>query len=169
VFAALRRDAGLDLPFPGASPSLGVTEMVDVELLARAIAWAGEADSARNQIFNVANGDAFAWADLWPVIAAETGLPLGTPQAMSVRAYVDGEVERWATLVRRHRLSVDERLEFLGESASLLDFAVNNTDRPILTSTIKIRRAGFAECIDTSESIIGWLRRWREERLIPPL
>lgn len=167
VFAVLRRDAGLDLPFPGTWPSAGVTEMVDVELLARAIAWAGEAGSARNQIFNVANGDAFAWADLWPAIAAEIGLPLGPPQSMSVRAYVDGEVGRWAALVRQHRLSVDERLEFLGESASLLDFAVNNTNRPVLTSTIKIRQAGFSDCIDTTQSIITWLRRWRHERLIP--
>jgi nucleoside-diphosphate-sugar epimerase len=168
VFASLRRDAGLDLPFPGTWPSLGVTEMVDVELLARAIDWAGEAESARDQIFNVANGDAFAWADLWPVITEEIGLPLGVPTPMSVRAYVDGEVERWAAMVRRHGLSVDERLAFLGESASLVDFAVNNTNRPILTSTIKIRQAGFHDCRDTAESVVEWLRRWRTERLIPP-
>jgi len=168
VFASLRRDAGLDLPFPGTWPSHGVTEMVDVELLARAVAWAGEAGSALNQIFNVANGDAFTWVDLWPLIADEIGLAVGKPEAMSVRAYVDAEVERWAALVRRHGLSVDERLEFLGESASLLDFAVNATDRPILTSTIKIRQAGFHDCVDTGDSIVSWLRRWRAERLIPP-
>jgi nucleoside-diphosphate-sugar epimerase len=168
VFASLRRDAGLDRPFPGTWPSLGVTEMVDVELLARAIEWAGEAESARDQIFNVANGDAFAWADLWPVIAEEIGLPIGLPTPMSVRAYVDGEVERWAAMVRRHGLSVDEGLAFLGESASLVDFAVNNTNRPILTSTIKIRQAGFHDCVDTADSVVGWLRRWRAERLIPP-
>lgn len=168
VFAALRRDAGLDLPFPGTWPSLGVTEMVDVELLARAIGWAGEADSARGQVFNIANGDAFAWADLWRVIAAEMDLPLGAPSPMSVRAYVDGEVERWAGMVRRHGLSVDERLAFLGESASLVDFAVNATDRPILTSTIKIRQAGFHDCMDSAESVVGSLRRWRAERMIPP-
>lgn len=168
VFASLRRDAGLDLPFPGTWPSLGVTEMVDVELFARAIDWASTAESARDQIFNVANGDAFTWADLWPVIAEEIDLPLGIPIPLSVRAYVDGEVERWTEMVRRHGLSVDGRLAFLGESASLVDFAVNNTSRPILTSTIRIRQAGFHDCVDTAESVIGWLRRWRAERLIPP-
>lgn len=169
VFAALRRDAGLDLPFPGSWPSLGVTEMVDVELLARAIGWAGEANAARDQVFNIANGDAFAWVDLWEVIAAEMDIPLGVPTSMSVRAYVDGEVERWAALVRRHRLSVDDRFAFLGESASLVDFAVNNTNRPILTSTIKIRQAGFAHCMDSADSVVRWLRRWRAERMLPPL
>ena len=113
VFASLRRDAGADLPFPGTWPSLGVTEMVDVELLARAIAWAGDAPAARGETFNIANGDVFAWPDLWPVIADEIGLPLGRPEAMSVRAYVDGEVDRWAALVRRYGLTVDDRLAFL--------------------------------------------------------
>lgn len=87
---------------------------------------------------------------------------------MSVRTYVDGEVERWRAMVRRHVLSVDERLAFLGESASLVDFAVNNTNRPILTSTIKIRQAGFADCMDSADSVVRWLRRWRAERLLPP-
>lgn len=168
VFASLRRDAALDLPFPGAWPSPGVTEMVDVELLARAIAWAGEAPAARDQIFNVANGDAFAWANLWPLIAEEIGLPMGKPQPMSVRAYIDGEAARWASLVERHGLTVDPHLQFLGESGSLIDFAVNNMQRSVLTSTIKIRRAGFHDCIDTGKSVIGWLRRWRADRLIPP-
>lgn len=169
VFAALRRDAGLDLPFPGTWPSLGVTEMVDVALLARAVAWAGETVAARDRTFNVANGDVFAWADLWPGIAVEMGLPVGAPQPMSVRAYVDGAVDRWAALVRRYGLAADERLDFLGESASLLDFAVNNTNRPILMSTIRIRQAGFQDCVDTAASVAAWLRCWRAERLIPPL
>src|SRR5205807_9675927 len=39
VFAALRREAGLDLPFPGGAPR--VAQAIDADLLARAIAWAG--------------------------------------------------------------------------------------------------------------------------------
>lgn len=168
ILAAVRQDAGLDFPFPGTWPSPGVTEMVDVQLLARAIAWAGESDAARNQTFNVANGDAFAWVDLWPVIAEEMGIAPGPPQPFSVRAYIDGERSRWAAMVEKHGLSVDPDLAFLGESASLLDFAVNTMERSVLTSTIKIRKAGFADCIDTAESVVKWLRQWREEGLIPP-
>jgi nucleoside-diphosphate-sugar epimerase len=62
VYAALRREAGLDLPFPGGAPR--VAQAIDADLLARVIGWAGEAASARNEIFNVANGDVFVWENI---------------------------------------------------------------------------------------------------------
>jgi nucleoside-diphosphate-sugar epimerase len=168
VFAALRRDEGLGLPFPGAGPSLGVMEMVDVELLARAIAWSGRAETAADQIFNVANGDVFAWPDLWPLIAEEMGVAADAPQPMSVRSYLDDAADRWRLLARRHRLKASEDIGFLGESGSLADFALGNCARTILTSTIKLRQAGFGDCIDTAASVVGWIRRWRAEGLLPP-
>ena len=169
VFAELRRDARLDLPFPGAGPSSGVSEMVDVELLARGIAWAAEAPAARNQIFNIANGDVYAWPDLWPVIAQEIGLPVGATQSMSLRDSINEQSERWASLVRRHGLAVDENpAAFLGESSALADFAFENCARSLLTSTIRLRQAGFHDCIDTAESVVKWIRRWRSEGLLPP-
>src|SRR3546814_21097108 len=59
------------------SSDLGVMEMVDVELLAKAIAWAADAPNARNRTFNVENGDTYIWPDLWPVIASEIGIATG--------------------------------------------------------------------------------------------
>jgi len=169
VFALLRREAGLALPFPGAGTHLGVMEMVDVELLARAVTWAAQASGARNQVFNVANGDVYVWPDLWPVIAAELGVPVGIPEPMSVRAAIDSQADAWARIVRRHRLNVPENpTEFLGESASLADFALGNCARTVVTSTVKIRQAGFHETIDTAASVVRWIRRWREEGLLPP-
>jgi nucleoside-diphosphate-sugar epimerase len=170
VFAALRKDAGLALPFPGLGDRHdGVMEMVDVELLARGIAWATEVPAARNQIFNIANGDVYVWPDLWPVIAEEMGMDAGPPQPFSVRAYIDSEAPRWTAIVRRHGLSAPEDVAaLLGESGSLADFALGNCGRSILTSTIKLRQAGFADCVDTSESVVRWIRRWRAEGLIPP-
>jgi hypothetical protein len=44
VYAALRREAGLDLPFPGGAPR--VAQAIDADLLVRVIAWVGEAASA---------------------------------------------------------------------------------------------------------------------------
>jgi nucleoside-diphosphate-sugar epimerase len=169
VFAVLRKEAGLRLPFPGGSANLGVMEMVDVELLARAIAWSAHAPTARNQIFNVANGDTYVWPDLWPIIAEEIGLPVGEPQSMSLRAYIDERRGAWSRLVSRHGLIVPENpAVFLGESASLADFALGNCSRTVLTSTIKVRQAGFHDCIDTAQSVVKWIRRWREAGMLPP-
>src|SRR5271170_8293155 len=124
VFASLLKAQGRDLPFPGSRDNLGVMEMLDVELLARAIAWAAESPQAGDQIFNIANGDTYVWPDIWPIIAAEIGIPVGPAQPMSVRDAVFGRAELWCELVRRHRLAAPEDPRvFLGESCSLADFA----------------------------------------------
>jgi hypothetical protein len=39
--------------------------------------------------------------------------------------------------------------------------------RSQLMSTIKIRRAGFGECIDTIDSFTGWWRELQARRLLP--
>ena len=169
VFAVLRKEAGLRLPFPGARANLGVTEMVDVELLARAIAWSAHAPAAHNQTFNIANGDAYVWPDLWPIIADEIGLPVGEAQPMSLRAYIDERRGAWSRLVSRHGLRVpDDPAVFLGESAWLSDFVLGNCSRTVLTSTVKLRQAGFHDCIDTAQSVVKWIRRWREAGMLPP-
>jgi hypothetical protein len=41
------------------------------------------------------------------------------------------------------------------------------TGLPILVSGIKVRKAGFADCCDTLESFMFWLRRIAETRLLP--
>jgi nucleoside-diphosphate-sugar epimerase len=169
VFACLLKEERRDLPFPGSPDNLGVMEMLDVELLARAIAWAAEAASARDQVFNVANGDTYVWPDLWPIIAAEIGISVGAAEPLSVRDAVFGRSSLWRELVRRHGLAAaeDPRV-LLGESCALADFALGHCARAVLTSTIKIRQAGFHDCVDTADSVVKWLRRWREHRLLPP-
>jgi nucleoside-diphosphate-sugar epimerase len=168
VFASLLKEQGRALPFPGSADSLGVMEMVDVELLARAIAWAADASTAADQIFNVANGDTYVWPDLWPLIAQEIGMAVAPPEPMSVRDAVFGRAQTWRELVRRNGLIAPEDPRvFLGESCALADFALGNCGRTVLTSTIKIRRAGFHDCMDTADSVVKYLRRWRAERLLP--
>ncbi|MDB6062525.1 MAG: hypothetical protein JWM78_2628 [Verrucomicrobiaceae bacterium] len=169
VFASLQKEAGLPLAFPGSADNLGVMEMVDVELLARAIAWSTDAQSARNQTFNMANGDVYVWPDIWAAIADEIGIPLGAPQPISVVAAIAAQADMWKQLVARHQLNAPaDWKEFLGESAALADFQLNNCGRSVLTSTIKIRQAGFHDCIDSAVSVVGWIRRWRDEKLLPP-
>ncbi|HEY3852391.1 MAG TPA: NAD-dependent epimerase/dehydratase family protein [Steroidobacteraceae bacterium] len=169
VFAALLKEERKHLCFPGAGDAGGVMEMVDVELLAQGLAWAAASPNAADQVFNIANGDTYIWPDLWPVIAADFGMPVGAPEPCSVASAIMSRAAQWSDIVREHGLAAptDPRL-FLGESAALADFALNHCARAVLTSTIKIRRAGFAGCIDTAESVVKWLDRWRGQRLLPP-
>lgn len=168
VLATLRRAAGLDLPLPAAAVHGAIIQMTDVELLADGIAWAAAADTAANQIFNIANGDEFTWRDLWPVIAGEIGVPTGPPASYSVREEIARRAPLWAELVHRHDLPVPaDPLQYLGESGALSDFALAANSNVVL-STVRIRQAGFHAAIDTADSVTGWIRRWRAAGMLPP-
>lgn len=170
VFASIRRAEGLDLPFPGTRDDLGVMEMVDVDLLARAIDWAAEAEAARDRVFNIANGDVYTWPDMWPRLARMLRIAPGEHEPMSVRSYIEERATIWADLVRRHELSAQsDVMAFLGESGALADFMLGNCNRSVLTSTIRLRQAGFAECMDSADCLRHWIGRWRDQHLLPPL
>jgi hypothetical protein len=36
-----------------------------------------------------------------------------------------------------------------------------------ITDTLRIRKSGFSECIDSEEMFLGMFRRFREDRIIP--
>jgi nucleoside-diphosphate-sugar epimerase len=102
VYAALRREAGLNLPFPGGAPR--VAQAIDADLLARAIAWAGEATSTRNEIFNITNGDVFVWENIWPAIAASLGMRPGGHVPLSLDRDIRPREEEWETICAQHGL-----------------------------------------------------------------
>lgn len=168
VLAALRRDAGKPLDLPAGATSGALIEMTDVDLLADGIAWASTTPEAANRIFNITNGDVFAWRNLWPVIADTIGVEAGDARSYSVRDEIAAESERWGALVRRHELPVPtDPFEYLGESAALADYALA-ADRSVVTSTIAIRQAGFSRFIDTASSVRSWINRWRDMGMLPP-
>ena len=84
VYAAMMRRAGKTrLDYPGGVGR--VAQAVDADLLARAIAWSGEAATARNEIFNVTNGDVFVWPNVWPAIADALGFARRRARAAGAR------------------------------------------------------------------------------------
>ena len=57
VFGAVRKAGGQPLCYPGIET--GVSDMIDVELMAQCLEWAATSPTARNEIFNISNGDVF--------------------------------------------------------------------------------------------------------------
>src|SRR6476619_3241242 len=83
VYAAIMREQGREaLDYPGGAAR--VAQAVDVDLLARAIAWSGEAEAARNEAFNVTNGDVFTWENIWPAISDALGMKPGKAAPLSL-------------------------------------------------------------------------------------
>jgi nucleoside-diphosphate-sugar epimerase len=44
-------------------------QMSSAQILVEAADWAGTSPNARNEIFNITNGDTFRWQHMWPKIA----------------------------------------------------------------------------------------------------
>ena len=170
--AALRRLDGFDdLPFPGGAPR--VAQAVDADLLARAIAWAGEAANARNEIFNVTNGDVFVWQNIWPAIADALGMKDGGAQPCSLDATTRTREADWARVCQQYGLRAGNLKDFVGLSFEYADYTMGygraEPGPPALVSTIKIQQAGFHEVMDTEEMYRKWFDIFRAKRLLPPV
>src|SRR5947209_177422 len=170
VYAALRREAGLDLPFPGGAPR--VAQAIDADLLARAIAWAGEAASARNEIFNITNGDVFVWENIWPAIAASLGMRPAGHVPLSLDRDIRPREAEWETIRARHRLRSGNLRDFVGLSFEYADYTMgygrNEPGPPAIVSTIKLMQAGFTEVMDTEAMFAKCFAEFQANRLLPP-
>jgi nucleoside-diphosphate-sugar epimerase len=169
AYAAIRREEGKPFSYPGGSLQVG--ELVDATLLAQAFAWAADAPSASNQIFNITNGDVFSWREAWPAIAAAFGAPTGADEPLRLAEYLPPRAHIWEDIVARKNLRPIALLPFLGESHHYIDMLLRydstKLTRPTLLSTIKLRQAGFAPCCDSVASIVSWIGKMQERRLIP--
>ena len=171
AYGAVVREAGEPLHFPGGVPS--VCEVVSADLVANAIAWAATSRNARDEVFNVTNGDVMVWRNAWRVIAEALGMEPGEDRPMSLADEMPSRLQEWAAIVDRYKLRAPRRLmEFVGQSFVyadlLLGFGRTTIPSPQLVSTIKIRQAGFDECLDSEDDLAGWFARLQARRLLPP-
>lgn len=171
VYAAMMRRAGRTrLDYPGGAGR--VAQAVDAGLLARAIAWSGEAESARNEIFNVTNGDVFVWPNVWPAIAAALGFAAGAPVPLSLEREIRPREAEWAEIRRAHGLVSGTLGEFVGLSFEYADYTMgfgrSEPGPPAVVSTIKLMQAGFHEVMDSEAMFASAFAEMQAARLLPP-
>jgi nucleoside-diphosphate-sugar epimerase len=174
VYAALCRELGRPFSYTGGASY--IAEAADSRLLAKAIHWAGDALGAANETFNITNGDVFEWRDIWPFFAEMLGVEPGPDEHRSLAEWLPQQEATWARIVDRHDLRPLTLRAILGKSHQFLDDAfaytadgspLESRSRPVLLSTIKLRQAGFTECIDTEHMFAHWFARLRQERVLP--
>ncbi|HVG50226.1 MAG TPA: NAD-dependent dehydratase, partial [Xanthobacteraceae bacterium] len=75
----------------------------------------------------------------------------------------------WDNIVAKYKLK-PYRYEDLVRSWEYADFTFRHRQQPFesLQSTIKIRQAGFGECVDTETMFATQLRKLQQERILPP-
>src|SRR5580692_13172819 len=107
VYATICRELGRPFVFPGSAVQWnGLTDMTDARLLARHLEWASTEERARNQDFNVVNGDIFRWSWMWGRIADWFGLrpePF-TGTGLPLEEQLADAAPLWAEISSRYRL-----------------------------------------------------------------
>jgi hypothetical protein len=157
------------MDYPGGAAR--VSQAVDVDLLARAIAWSGEAQTARNEAFNVTNGDVFTWENIWPAIADALEMKPGQSVPLSLAQEYRKWIAPWDELRRKHGLISPDLESFVGLSFQYADYSMRHgqtqSGPPSIVSTVKINQAGFTEMMDTEMMFQKWFRQARSQRLLP--
>jgi nucleoside-diphosphate-sugar epimerase len=165
TYAAMSRELGLPLRFPGRQGGWNsLQETTEAELFGRATLWSLGSETARNEIFNVSNGDIYRWRQMWSVLADFYKIPVAEPLAMSTVSEMSEKAPLWNAMVTRYGLHPTPYAQVA--NWAFVDYMLNFSEEVIL-STIKIRKAGFAECADTHESFKRQLGKLREMKIIP--
>ncbi|MDF3074745.1 MAG: short chain dehydrogenase [Alphaproteobacteria bacterium] len=169
AYAAIRREQHLPFSWPGGASY--VNEAIDARLIARALHWAAQSEAARDQIFNITNGDVFDWPSLWPALAEIFGMEIGAPKPQLLADTLPSLESVWRGFQRRHGLRELGLMEFVGDSLHYADFLFASHARrlppPVLVSTIKLRQAGFADCIDTVQMLRELVEDMRRRGYLP--
>ncbi|MDR5815918.1 MULTISPECIES: SDR family oxidoreductase [unclassified Caballeronia] len=167
VYATLCKETGAPFVFPGSAAQWnGLTDMTDARLLARHLEWAATSAPARNEAFNVVNGDVFRWNWMWARIAGYFGIE---------PAPFDGETRpldsrmqqaraQWTDIAARHGLAeqdIDRLVSWWHTDADL--------GRPmeVLTDMSKSRKLGFLDYQSTPDAFFDLFDRLKRERIIP--
>lgn len=169
VYAAIRREKGERFSFPG-GPSF-VWESADANLVGQVMVWAAQSPQARNEIFNVTNGDVFEWRSVWPAMAETLGVKLGSDEPTSLAAYIQHNTDVWSKIVAKYSLVSGDLRAFIGQGDQHADFAFayGAPAGPVaFVSTVKLRKAGFNAAIDTRDAFCAALRSFIDRSLLPP-
>jgi nucleoside-diphosphate-sugar epimerase len=167
TYASICKATGRPFLFPGSPTQYnGLTDVTDARLLARHIGWTTNTPLARDEAFNVVNGDVFRWKRMWGVIAHYFEIePAPYPgEARPLEQQMSNWGPDWDRLVAEHKLQPN-RLEQLASPW--------HTDadlgRPVecVNDMSKSRRFGFSNDQVSDRSFIDLFDQLRQERLIP--
>jgi nucleoside-diphosphate-sugar epimerase len=167
VYASLCKELGKPMQFPGSSVQWrSLTDMTDARLLAKHLLWAATAPTARNQAFNVVDGDVFRWSWMWRRLAGWFGVDAAEleGEGIPLQRQLAGAAPIWKQIAAKYGLAEDD-LNVL-TSAWHTDADLG---RPIevVTDMSKSRKLGFTAYQPTDESFFELFAKLREDRLIP--
>jgi len=167
VYASICKETGRPFQFPGSEAQWkGLSDVTDARILAEQLIWASTTDVARNQAFNITNGEVFRWNWLWYKLADWFGVEAagfdGTVHPLEAELASDRPL--WREMAAKYNLKEPDLNRLASAWHTDLDLG-----RPIevMTDMSKSRKLGFTVYQDTRESFFDLFEKLREEQLIP--
>ncbi|TXK24741.1 SDR family oxidoreductase [Pontibacter qinzhouensis] len=167
VYASICKDTGRPFRWPGSEAQWnGLSDVTDVQVLSKHLAWAATTEAAQNEAFNVVNGDYFRWKWMWKQLADWFNIEAvgfdGTIRPLEAEMAQDGPF--WQEIAKKHSLVEPDLDRLASPWHTDLDLG-----RPIevMTDMSKSRKAGFTVYQRTEESFYNLFEQLRSDRLIP--
>ncbi len=167
VYATICKETGRPFIWPGSSAQWnGLSDVTDATVLAAHLIWASTTEGAKNEAFNIVNGDVFRWSRLWYRLADYFGIEAvgfnGSIQPLETAMANDAEV--WRGIAEKYQLKEQVLSRLATPWHTDLDLG-----RPIevMTDMSKSRKLGFTVYQDTEVAFYKLFAQLREARLIP--
>ncbi|TWR29177.1 SDR family oxidoreductase [Mucilaginibacter pallidiroseus] len=167
VYASICRETGRKFTWPGSAAQWnGLSDVTDARVLAAHLIWASTTDAARNQAFNVVNGDVFRWSRLWNRLAAYFGVQAagfdGSIHPLEQEMADDAAL--WKEIAEKYQLKENDLSRLATPWHTDLDLG-----RPIevMTDMSKSRKLGFTVFQDTEQTFYDLFDQLQAAKLIP--
>ena len=165
VYAAICGELGVPFSFPGKPGAwTALYEVTDARILAQAAQWASTTPAAAGEAFNITNGDYFRWCNIWPQFADIFGLPVAEPRHISLTEFMADKEPVWDRIVAKHHLQPYPYSDIVAWGFA---DAIFGSEWDIARSTLKARRYGFDEFIETERMFTELFADLQSKHIIP--
>jgi len=165
VYAAISKELGLPLRFPGKPGAYGtIYQVTESSHFANAALWAATEKRAANQAYNITNGDYFRWSNVWPRIADVFGMKVGDVQTISLTQQMADKADLWGAMTKKYGL---KKFDFGQLVAWPFADYVFGSDWDVMSDVTKSRLHGFQEVVDSEAMFERLLTRFRKEKIVP--
>ena len=166
VYAAISRELGLALHFPGKLGAYtAIYQATDAAQLAKAIAWMAQEPRCANQTFNVTNGDYFRWVHLWPAFADHFALKPGQPRPVRLADAMQDKGALWDRIVARHALRPTPYAQ-----AAIWPYGdfIFGHEYDVMSDVTKLHRYGYHDVVDSEAMFLRMFASLQAQKLLAP-
>ena len=167
AYASICREVGRPFVFPGSAAQWnGLSDMTDTRILAKQLLWASSEDVAKNEAYNIVNGDIFRWSWMWPRIAKWFGVEWEGPgdSIVPLEAQMAKDAPVWEAMADKYGLAEPNLWRVASPWHTDLDLS-----RPIevMTDMALSRKLGFLAYQNTENAFHDLFSALRADKVIP--